>query len=744
MCDSNILSVSSNLTGSLWNAIVLRAHQCPLCFPALGVVLSVMVADSHTLVSIVTWVICLIGSFLIRRSLAVLVLAFSYVMLSLHTQRVKRQDMAVEAVGSWGEHEVVVSGEFKNGKAFGEILDGDFKGVKTQLWFSPSVKAVEVGDSLAIEGQWIEPRIPLNPNVFDEKSWLYRRGVSAVFVVRHMKVTNRNCWWMLPKRWALDARELLKERLMSGLNEESDEAKVILGMSLGMRPEGRSGLLDDFRNSGSIHVFAVSGLHVMMVGGIVALLLRLLGLPRKVLIPCVVVAMLFYALVTGMKPSAMRASIMGTIVLGAWLVQRRIVLGNSIAVGFILVLLWDGHLLFQPGFQLSFGVLIAIALLGNVLLKIYGWMTKMDPFLPRVLYSRFQVLWLSFRSKVQAGVIVATAAWCGSAPLTFSHFGLIAPISILASLPLVFCLFLVLSCSLASLTLGSIHSSISSGFNMTSSKVAAISLDIADTASSVRGGHVIERKWSQGERIVFYALPDGGSAVYVGVGGGTLIDCGGVRSFRREVLPSFLQNGASVDSVVLTHVDAQHCGGALELMTQFPIKQIVLPEQKSTSRIYRSIQTVIKKNGIRLAAPKGRLQLSGDCYIEVLYGGENEFSKRGVSDDSCLVLRLIWQDISFLLVNDAGFAFEQHVHESSEDWSADVLVLGRHIRDAAVSNEFINRINPNWLIDNENCTDRDDCYSLSKRGALIFEYDGDQIKMVSVREGEITEFDEEK
>ena len=90
------------------------------------------------------------------------------------------------------------------------------------------------------------------------------------------------------------------------------------GVILGEKASG-SRAFDDFRKTGTMHIFAVSGLHVGLVAFIVLSIGRFLRLPPRLLFWLVILAMFSYAFVTGLRPPALRASLMGALFLGRFL-----------------------------------------------------------------------------------------------------------------------------------------------------------------------------------------------------------------------------------------------------------------------------------------------------------------------------------------------------------------------------------------------------------------------------------------
>ncbi len=109
-----------------------------------------------------------------------------------------------------------------------------------------------------------------------------------------------------------------------------------------------------FRDSGTLHLLAVSGSNVAMVLLFFVMLLRAIGVSRNFRSFVLMVIILFFCLISYAEPSVIRASLMASLVILAGLLQRRIDLNNIIALTALIILLVEPSQFFEVGFQLSF------------------------------------------------------------------------------------------------------------------------------------------------------------------------------------------------------------------------------------------------------------------------------------------------------------------------------------------------------------------------------------------------------
>ena len=118
--------------------------------------------------------------------------------------------------------------------------------------------------------------------------------------------------------------------------------------------------LDIFRNSGTFHVLAVSGLHVGLVAMFCYLGLSIFRMPKKVVCLLTIGAVLIYACLVGFRPSVFRASLMATLFLFATIIDRDADIFNLLAVAALALLLLNPTQMWDVGFQLSFVAVTSI------------------------------------------------------------------------------------------------------------------------------------------------------------------------------------------------------------------------------------------------------------------------------------------------------------------------------------------------------------------------------------------------
>ncbi|HEX5790132.1 MAG TPA: ComEC/Rec2 family competence protein [Luteolibacter sp.] len=570
--------------------------------------------------------------------------------------------------------------------------------VGARVWWQGRGEVPVAGARVKAEGRFRPAEPARNPGEFDRAQWLACEGCVAIYQQVHgVEASVRTG----PVTRALAAlRRDFRQRVAAGLPEESAEAAVIRAVVIGERPAGHPQVIEAFRDSGSLHVFSVSGLHVGMVAAIVWGIVSLLGLPRRQAIPVVLFLVFGYAWLCGGQPPAMRAAWMAAVFLGAFALRRQPDLLNALGVVLLALVLWDGRLLSQPGVQLSYGAVAAIGFGAPPLMRLLAPLQAIELYLPRQQMGPVARIAWWLRRWIVATLGVSVAAGLASLPLSAWHFGMMAPVSILGALLLLPLVFLLLVVGLASVVLSPVAEPVSMGLNRVNGVLADGCVQAAAWVAAIPGGH-----WQvggvKGPALLIYDLPRGdGAACVVSSGqGGVLIDCGGTGSFRGVVAGSLQQLGIRPDAAVLTHPDGGHLGGGAAVWQTVPLRQALLPVRRARSESYRQWLEAAPQAGVKtlFADQVGSLPLADGATLEVLHAPD-AWSAQVPADDRVLVTRLRWQGWSFLWLSDAGLATARELLDSGVDLRADVLVCGRHRRDRALDEDLLDAVAPRWLI----------------------------------------------
>ena len=257
-------------------------------------------------------------------------------------------------------------------------------------------------------------------------------------------------------------KEILTARLRArclhllgrGIENYPESIAVFRAMMLGMKGELKTEDKQLFLKTGTLHLFAISGLHVGIVALSLAGILNLLRVPAKVSVVVGLALVYVYVEITGANPSAVRAFAMTAFFWAGNSMARQMPPFQALTASAVIVLLLQPSQLFSPGFQLSYSVVSGILLWGMPLNRmardrLYAAQPQKSRF-----QSKVQTRLLKFLEAILGALIIGVAAFLASTPLSILYFGIFPPPAILLNLLLVPAATLVIFSGMLSLIFG--------------------------------------------------------------------------------------------------------------------------------------------------------------------------------------------------------------------------------------------------------------------------------------------------
>jgi competence protein ComEC len=562
------------------------------------------------------------------------------------------------------------------------------------------------GDELKLFGM-VEPvRPPRNPGEFNMRSYLARQDVLRSVFVRYAEdgVLIRHGGGNPIMRAAQTSRAWLQATLCRGLEDSPEVQNFISGIALGLRHQTTEDIEEPFQQTGTLHLFAVAGLHVGIVAQLLWIVSRLARLSRRSAAALIIPSVLFYAAVTGLHVSSVRAAIMSSIMVAGFIFERKVLMLNSLAAAAFLLFCWNTNEIFAAGFQLSFAVVATIILLADPLTRLFHRWSAPDAFLPRTLLR-------GPRHLVHAGLAwsgkaasVSLAAWIGSLVLILWYFYLITPISLFANLVVVPIAFLILSIGLLSIISAPLSPWLSLVFNNANSLLIHAVLGLVHLFAQVPAGHsyLAHPRWPDGARVAVNVLDvAAGAAVHVRARNRNwLFDCGSERDYERILRPYLHASGVNkITGLLLTHGDSLHIGGSSGLVSDLPPMTLIDNPAPDRSTVHRRRQSFFKERGIQTTqlSAGGLFEPASGVNAKILFPGRVPLP--ALTDDLTFVVQLyVGQSARVLLTSDSGAVTEKTLIHSATDLRSDILIKGQNHSGDSGSEVFLDAVRPRLII----------------------------------------------
>ena len=602
------------------------------------------------------------------------------------------------------------------------------------------------GQPVEISGVIAPPPLPLASGLFNYRDYLQARGI-----YHQLKTGSTNDWQLGVSPSAqppLTDRFLnwSKDTLALGLPADDvnkEPLRLLWAMTLGWRTAFTGDISEPFLRAGTMHLFAIDGLRIALISGMLVALLRVLQVSRAWCGIVAIPAIWFYTAATGWESSAIRASVMMTIIIGGWALKRPSDLVNSLAAAAFLILLWEPRQLFEASFQLSFFVVLVIALMLPPLNRLIDRRLRHDPLLPDDLLPRWRRALTTTLRMLSRYFALSLAAWVGSIPLSALYFHLFSPISPLANVVAVPLGTLALMSNLGSLVCGHWLPWATELFNHSAWFFMVAMTWVSEMATKIPGAFFYvpapswfsigiyyavlvgalsgwlfvpgRRIWSalililiatvyfwrweqtRGE-IELTVLPlNGGHAVFVDAAGRKndwLVNCGNENAAEFTLKPFLRAQGVNkIPRLVLTGSDLRNAGGAAALDEHFGIGELFTGPVLFHSAAYRGIVAEFERPRAR-----HRILNCGDrarCW-QVLHPGPGDNFAR--SDDAALVLLGHFNGTRVLLLSDLGRNGQSALLARTNDLRADVVIAGLPDAGEPLCDALLDAVQPKVIV----------------------------------------------
>ncbi|MBC8206480.1 MAG: ComEC/Rec2 family competence protein [Kiritimatiellales bacterium] len=230
--------------------------------------------------------------------------------------------------------------------------------------------------------------------------------------------------------------------LQAGVQAFPEHTRLLQALLLGYRNGLPADFYQTFSRTGTLHIFAISGLHVGVMAAILIAGLKMVGVSKPHWGLFLIPLLFFYVLSTGMKPSAFRAFTMAAVYFAAPLVRRRPDSVSAISLSAIILLLMNPLQLGDPGFLLSFTVVSGIVMVHLYVARRLSGFNRPGWAVPLAQISGPRPVMAAGRA-VAMLALTSVAAWLFSAPLTAAFFHTVSPAALLGNLAIIPLTFMI-------------------------------------------------------------------------------------------------------------------------------------------------------------------------------------------------------------------------------------------------------------------------------------------------------------
>lgn len=590
-------------------------------------------------------------------------------------------------------------------------------------------KAAEVhlGEYVLVTGEAAFLRPASNPGGFDEQSFYGARGILLQLKRAEVKKKDGACW---PLRNAVNT---MQKRLTEQLKKtmEEPEAGILCAILLGEKSSLEAEIKDLYRDAGMIHLLAISGLHITMLGMGLYRLLRKSGLSIKWSVFFCWGLMLVYVFMTGMAYSAVRAYIMFAMYLLAHLTGRTYDLPTALAVAAVTILYGADQAVTQAGFLLSFGAVsgillgsgfqserlkksglgisLGIQIMTTPLTAYFYYQIPLYGVLVNLLVIPLMPLVLGFGiAGMTAGFFLPAVGKMGMAPAGFLVFLMGAAAKKVQGLPFsnlvvgkppLFLVILYYPLLLAGFFLMDKKIKKNRKIDLIKLSFAIILLSGILGISGEKHFRMTFLDVGQGDGC---CIENDGKSVWM-IDGGSSSETG----LARYTLEPFLKSSriSHVDGWLISHYDMDHVSGLLEILEDYrpdllgrnsggiTVGQIVLPDIRTDSPMREQICSLAAKYEIPVRyVSDGDVLKEEGMTLRILapektqnYGSENAAS---------MVVLVQYRDVTVLMTGDLEKDGEEYFLIRHPAPDVDILKAAHHGSRYATSERFLRAVKP--------------------------------------------------
>lgn len=546
-------------------------------------------------------------------------------------------------------------------------------------YYSKEPLNISLGDKITFKGTLSKPKNNTIPNTFNYRKYLYNHHVYYLVKIDNIKVISKT------RSVKYKVKNYIVKR--SEKFKHSDYFKAFL---IGDKSE-----MDDysiFQKNGVSHLFAISGMHLSLLSGIVLFLFKKSRF--KEILACIF--LILFSMITNYSASIYRSLLLFIYIVLNKKLDLRISTANVLLLVVCTLLIFNPLIIYDMGFLYSVSVSLGLILFNKYMKKNYFvnmFLTSFIAFLfslPITLYYNYEINLMQIINNVVIVPLVSIIIY----PLTILTFifSFLEPIlNVFISILKFISTHLIMINIIVpkvSLIFYFIYYVFLFMFLKTNRKIFILLIIIYTLC--IKAKPLIDFN----TYVYFLDVGQGDSSLIYSKHKVILIDTGGNDNIKvSDNTIKFLKSTgkSKINYLVLTHGDYDHMGEAINLVNNFKVEKVIFncgPYNELESGLIK----VLDKKKIPYYSCIKELNID-DNKLYFLnnkdYGNEN---------DNSSVIYTKLNNYKFLFMGDAGVEVEEDLIEKYNLQDIDVLKVGHHGSKTSSSKKFIDEIEPKYSI----------------------------------------------
>lgn len=205
-----------------------------------------------------------------------------------------------------------------------------------------------------------------------------------------------------------------------------------------------------------------------------------------------------------------------------------------------------------------------------------------------------------------------------------------------------------------------------------------------------------EQKGQSEMKFHFIDVGQGDSMLIETPEGKTILIDGGPPKAAKKVIAYLNEHLIkTIDLLIVTHPDIDHIGGLPDLMKAVKVKRIIDSGKSHITMTYAKYMNQIRQQNIPLTSAKLNDKITIDNLVDIHI--LNTYEKGKNTNESSIVLKFIYDEVSFLLMGDVGREQELKLVKTF-DIKSDILKVGHHGSKTSSSFDFLRKVDPETAI----------------------------------------------